>query len=91
MANRKATIQNSAGIHVRPSGVILSKTGDYKGTIRIQGNGSEIDLKGVIGLLSMGLSKGDNISITVSGPDEEKMCNTLVDLFEYNFDFPPKG
>ena len=90
MVNRTAVIQNSAGIHVRPSGVIVSKVTDYKGAICIKGNNAETDLKGVIGLLTMGLLKGDSISITISGQDEEEMGNKIVNLFEDNYDFPPK-
>ncbi len=88
MTNREAVIQNSAGIHVRPSGIILAEADKYKGEIRINANSVETNLKSVIGLLSMGLAQGDNVAISVSGPDEVSMCDKLVDLFEYQYDFP---
>jgi phosphotransferase system HPr-like phosphotransfer protein len=38
----------------------------------------------------LGLEKGAEVSIQVSGPDEEAFCNKLVELFETHFDFPAK-
>jgi hypothetical protein len=41
-------------------------------------------------LISMGLRQGQGITIQVEGPDEEKVCRQLTELFETEFDFPPR-
>ena len=85
-----ATVRNFAGIHVRPSGVIIKAAAGYPGTIQVSGKGMDINLKNIMGLIAMGLQKGDSVQISVSGPDEEKTAEELKSLFEKEFDFPPR-
>jgi phosphocarrier protein HPr len=88
MVKRDAVINNNAGIHVRPSGVIMKEVSSFKGTVTIQRGGSSTELNNIMALLSLGLLHGDNITIQVEGPEEEEEADRLVELFEYNFDFP---
>ena len=89
MIEKSATIQNEQGIHCRPASVILNEMKAYTGSVRISADGRESELMSVMGLLGLGLECGRSITITVDGPDEEAVCSSLVDLFEFNFDFPP--
>jgi hypothetical protein len=38
-----------------------------------------------------GLAQGTNLTIQVSGPDEETFSHKLVALFQTRFDFPPRA
>ena len=89
MIQSSATIKNNMGIHVRPTGVIIDAMHDYPGDIIVEAKGIQSDLKDHISLLAMGLVKGDSVSITVAGEDEEKVCSQIIELFEREFDFPP--
>jgi phosphocarrier protein len=88
MIEKTATIQNEQGIHCRPASVILNEMKGYTGDIHIFADGRGAKLMSVMGLLGLGLERGRTITIRVDGPDEEAVCGSLVDLFEYNFDFP---
>lgn len=90
MIKTSATIRNSAGIHVRPSSVIIEAIKDYPGKIMLKKNKTVIPLATAIDLLSLGLLKGDAVDIEVKGPQEKSMCTTLKGLFETEFDFPPR-
>ena len=90
MATGQATVKNSAGIHVRPSGEIIQQTKDYAGKILLSAHGMSIELSGVMGLIAMGLQQGDTVEIVVEGPDDSTVCGRLVTLLEKNFDFPPR-
>lgn len=90
MVRKQATIQNKMGIHVRPTGVIIDAFHDSRAEIRIEAKGLESDLKDHIGLLAMGLCKGDTVEISVSGENEEEICSRVKELFEREFDFPPR-
>ena len=90
MVNNKATILNELGIHVRPSGLIITETQNYTGKILLKSKEIEIELNSIMDLLALGLMKNDTLEISVSGPEEEEFCLKLVKLFETNFDFPPK-
>ena len=89
MIERTATIHNSHGIHCRPSAVIVQAANQYSGRIQILAESGQTDLRSLLALVSLGLEAGDNVRIRVSGPDEERLCDRLVELFERRFDFPP--
>ena len=90
MVEETAVVQNQAGIHVRPSGVIIEEIGEYQGTVTAVSNGFSVELNSVMGLLSLGLVQGDEVTIKVEGPDEEKVAAQVKELFERQYDFPPR-
>lgn len=91
MVERVATIHNRDGIHCRPSSAILTAVGEFPGTeFMVTCDRGESDLCSILSLLSLGLQKGDEVSIQVTGPNEEAACKRIADLFEFEFDFPPR-
>ncbi len=90
MVEETAVVQNQAGIHVRPSGVIIEEIGEYEGNVTAESNGFSVELNSVMGLLSLGLVQGDEVKIKVEGPDEEKVAAQVKELFERHYDFPPR-
>lgn len=91
MIERSATVRNAAGIHCRPATAIVESVKGYEGSLQVCHGGEESDLRSVMGLMSMGLERGERVSIRVSGGAEEEVCRKLVALFETRFDFPPRG
>lgn len=90
MKTAKAVIKNKMGIHVRPSGEIIAKTQSYSGTIFLKSKDLELQLNSIMDLLALGLQEGDELEISVTGPDEEIFVQELVELFQYNYDFSPQ-
>jgi phosphotransferase system HPr (HPr) family protein len=92
VAKGKATIQNEAGIHCRPSSFIIKSVQDYPGKIRVahEENG-ECDLRSMLDLMMMGLTCGSSVELEVEGPQEEAQLQSVTDLFEKIYDFPNAG
>lgn len=93
MKTRKVRIHNTAGIHCRPSGVILRTIQQefplHTFTV-VTSSGDRAELDSILALISLGLCKGDEATLSVEGPDEDKALERIGDLFEYDFDFPPR-
>jgi len=87
MIQIQATIQNEHGIHCRPTALIIRSIGNYDGRIDIICGCERSNPRSMLGLMSLGLSKGVDIVIEVEGPDEETMAARLKELFETHFDF----
>lgn len=87
MVSKQATVRNAYGIHCRPAAVIAGEARDYEGTIRVRGDGEEVDVKSVLALVGLAAVCGQTLEITVDGPDEATVCERFVELFETNFDF----
>ncbi len=88
MIEMKATIQNMQGIHCRPSAVIVKYVADYDGEILVRGKKGKTGLRSILELMALELFPGSELTIQVSGPNEEDFCQDLVALFETHFDFP---
>ena len=46
---------------------------------------SSVNAKSIMGIMSLGLAKGDELTISAKGEDEETAVNTLVELIESGF------
>ncbi len=87
MVTQDANVVNVYGIHCRPSSAILKKVSELDSAVRIVVNGNESNLTSIIELLSLGIKCGDTVKIFAEGPNEVEDLATLVEAFEYNYDF----
>ena len=89
MVEKKIVIRNAAGIHCRPSSVIIAEREKFpeEQFKVISGNGAT-DLSGILELLALGLQCGDEITLQVSGANESSAIDALSILFSKEFDFP---
>jgi len=85
-----ATVQNTHGIHCRPSALIVEFASQYDGSIDVSNGERHSDLRSILELMALELFCGTTVTIRVEGPDEQKTCQDLVALFEKHFDFPPR-
>lgn len=90
MVQTTAVVQNEAGIHCRPSAILVNEGSAYTGEILVSSATGECTLTSVLELIVLGLEQGDEVTIQVTGPDEETFAKKLVELFETIFDFPPE-
>jgi len=93
MKERAVTICNKAGIHCRPSSVILNtilQKYPLHTFVVTNSSGEEAEVNSILNLITLGLICGDKVKLQVSGPDEEKAIAEIGDLFENEFDFPPR-
>ena len=86
MTEMTATIRNSDGIHLRPSHLILDVIADYPGAVHVESAKGQTDLRSIMDLMMMALERGTQVKIGVAGPDEDLVCQKLVDLFETEFE-----
>ena len=91
MLERKITVNNTAGIHCRPSGVILntisSEFSDTKVTIT-NSEGTTVEVNSILSLISLGLHKDSTAILRVEGGKEEEALARIGDLLEFEFDYP---
>ena len=88
MFEAKAVVQNEAGIHCRPSAILVKEGMAYSGEILITAESGTCTLTSALELIMLGLEPQTEVAIQVSGPDEEGFGKKLVELFETHFDFP---
>lgn len=80
MFKEEITLQNETGLHARPASLFVKEAAKYKSDIKLIKENKEYNGKSIMGILSMGVAKGDKITIQAEGEDEETAVRELVDL-----------
>lgn len=87
MLTSEVTIRNATGFHIRPAQLFTEQAAKFQSQVNIlvKDQGVKVDGKSILGLMTLGLSQGSVIEISVDGPDEEKALESLVQLVEGGF------
>ena len=80
MLTKTITIQNEVGLHTRPATYFIQKANNYKSSVWIENSDRRANAKSLLGVLSLGISKGDTVSIIADGSDEAEAVDGRVDL-----------
>ena len=76
------TIQDKAGIHARPAGVLVKKASSFASTITLEKDGVVVDLTKMIALMQLDVQCNEVVTITVDGTDEDVAAASMQALFE---------
>ncbi len=82
MLNRKITIKNPSGLHLRPAGVLSQTAMKFKSNIVIEYGEKRIVAKSVLNVMAAGIKSGTEVNLIVEGEDEEEAMKTLVEAIE---------
>jgi phosphocarrier protein len=77
---RKFLITSEYGIHARPATRLVNLAMSFQSEIDLEALGKSINLKSIMGLMSLGIYKGENVTIRVSGIDQEKALSHISDF-----------
>jgi len=86
MTERVVTVTNRAGIHARPSALLVQTTKNFSSNIYIEKGMDRINAKSIMGIITLGASYGTELKIIAEGEDEKTAVETLVKLFESKFE-----
>lgn len=82
---REVVVLNEHGLHVRPSGQIVTLANNYQCRLVLQSNNGEADARSALSLLTNNWGKGTRILIKGNGEDAEEAVTRLAELFETKF------
>lgn len=85
MLSRTVTVQNQVGLHARPATFFIQKSNEFKSSIWIEKEERKVNAKSLLGVLSLGITKGTEIKIVTDGVDEEEALDALEALIKSNF------
>ena len=82
MVSKEVIVNNGTGLHARPATLLVKKASSFKSDVSIEFNGKKDNVKSLIGVLSLGVTKGANITVTASGDDETLAAEEIAKLIE---------
>lgn len=85
MFAKEVVVQNQVGLHARPATFFIQKANTFKSSIWVEKDERKVNAKSLLGVLSLGITKGLTITIMAEGSDEEEAVNELVALIASDF------
>ena len=82
MIAKEVCVKNSSGLHARPATLLVKKASSFKSYISIEFNGKKANVKSLIGVLSLAVTKDAVIKVVASGDDEALAVEEIVKLVE---------
>lgn len=85
MISRSVTVNNSVGLHARPATFFVQKANCYKSSIWVEKEDCRVNAKSLLGVLSLGIARGTEITLIADGADEAEAVSGLVSLVDGEF------
>ena len=82
---RKYVVRLSAGLHVRTALTISKLAEKFKSKLFISKDGEEVAVDSPLGLLTLGIVEGNEISVRVEGADSLALARAFDKLVDDNF------
>ncbi|WP_018659456.1 phosphocarrier protein HPr [Allofustis seminis] len=78
MQKKDFHITAETGIHARPATMLVQSASKYESDIMLEYNGKSVNLKSIMGVMSLGVGQGADVTITIEGNDEEEAMEGIV-------------
>lgn len=77
-------VTDNEGLHARPAGLLVKEANKFNSNISIQKGEKSADAKRIFSIMSMAVKKGEEITLTFEGEDEEMAANALEQFLQEN-------
>ncbi|MFZ4801859.1 MAG: HPr family phosphocarrier protein [Chlorobium sp.] len=85
MIVQEVVVKNKAGLHTRPAAAVVKLASRFKSDFYIEMQGTEINAKSIIGVMSLAAPKGTKLILKLDGEDAEEAARQLVEFFDQGF------
>lgn len=86
MVKRDIEIKNQLGLHARAAAKLSHMANSYTSDIFLIYDDTRVNAKSLLGIMTLGASVGNTLKAEITGRDEERAAEKIVDLFERKFD-----
>lgn len=82
MVSKEFKIIAESGIHARPATMLVKKATEYDSEITLKFGDKDVNLKSIMGVMSLGAGQGAEIKITADGDDEDAAIKGLEETLK---------
>ncbi|WP_332629156.1 phosphocarrier protein HPr [Halalkalibacter flavus] len=82
MAEKTFLITADTGIHARPATQLVNKAGQYSSDITLEFKGKSVNLKSIMGVMSLGVGKGSEVTVKAEGSDADEALQAIEDVIK---------
>jgi phosphocarrier protein HPr len=77
MVEKQFKVIADTGIHARPATLLVQTSSKFNSEIMLEYKGKKVNLKSIMGVMSLGIPKGADIKISAEGSDAETAIASL--------------
>ena len=76
---RKSTVEIKLqnGLETRPVAMLVQVASKYESKIYLESTGKKVNAKSIMGMMSLGLDNGDQVTVSAEGTDEEAAVDAI--------------
>ncbi|WP_413301629.1 phosphocarrier protein HPr [Bacillus sp. 1P10SD] len=82
MAEKQFKVIAETGIHARPATLLVQTASRFDSEITLEYKGKKVNLKSIMGVMSLGVGQGADIAITAEGNDADEALNSLAETLK---------
>jgi phosphotransferase system HPr (HPr) family protein len=79
------TVRHKLGLHARPAALFVKTAQSFTSNITVSKSPKSVNAKSILLVLTLGVTQGQQITITAEGPDAAAALQALSDLINNNF------
>jgi phosphocarrier protein HPr len=85
MIEHVVRIRNRLGLHARAAVKFVNLANRFTADVRIEKDGSDVDGKSILGILTLAATQGSEITLRLNGEDEAAALRAIVELIDGRF------
>jgi phosphocarrier protein len=82
MAEKNFKVVAETGIHARPATLLVQAASKFDSEIQLEYKEKKVNLKSIMGVMSLGIGQGADIKIIAEGSDEADALNTIEETLK---------
>jgi phosphocarrier protein len=82
MAEKQFKVVADTGIHARPATLLVQTASRFDSEIHLEYKGKKFNLKSIMGVMSLGVGQGADITISADGNDANDALNSLQETLK---------
>ncbi|MDO4431935.1 MAG: phosphocarrier protein HPr [Aerococcaceae bacterium] len=82
MEKKEFHVVAETGIHARPATLLVQAASKFASDIQLEYKGKSVNLKSIMGVMSLGVGQGADVTITAEGADEKEAIAAITEAME---------
>lgn len=78
MVEQEIVVHLKTGLQARPAALFVQEANRYNADIFLEKSGKKVNAKSIMGIMSLAISEGGEVTLTAEGNDEQEAMETLT-------------
>ena len=82
MTDKSVEVKLKTGLQARQAALFVQEANRYSADVYLQKDDKKVNAKSIMGVMSLAISKGTNVTLHADGADEQDALSSLAKIIE---------